>query len=43
MKVIFVLVLADDFPPGAVLFEHSPQSAAEELLLPGGAAEKPVQ
>lgn len=43
MKVIFVLVLADDFPPGAVLFGHSPQSAAEELLLSGRAAKKPFQ
>lgn len=43
MKDISVLVLADDFSPGAVLFEHSPQSAAEELLLSGRAAEKAVQ
>ncbi len=43
MTVIFVVVPADDFTPGAVLFGHPSQCAAEELLLSGRATQKPLQ
>lgn len=43
MTVIFVVVLADDFAPGAVLSGHPSQRAAEELLLSGRATQKPVE
>lgn len=38
-----VVVLADDFTPGAVLSGHPSQRAAQELLLFGRAAQKLIQ
>lgn len=43
LTVISLVVLADDFTSGAVLSGHPSQRAAEELLLSGRAAQKPIQ
>lgn len=43
LTVISLVVLADDFTSGAVLSRHPSQRAAEELLLSGRAAQKPIQ